>query len=87
MRARPTFICGGDFTPADRDECPNPLHDWPLARGFIDASEQADRRLRNGWSNQKCPDCGLYGWRLGRKKHETDVHVPAGDANPVEEKS
>ena len=71
-----TYLCGGDFTPADRDACPNPLHDWPLARGYVDASEQASRRLNNGWANKKCPECGLYGWYPGRKIHETDQQVP-----------
>jgi hypothetical protein len=48
----------------DRDsECPNPLHDWPLSRGYVAASNEADYRLDNGWKNLKCPDCKKYGWR------------------------
>lgn len=75
MSARkPVFICGGDFTPEVRSDCPNPLHNWPLARGYVDASNQADRRLRNGWSNTRCPDCHLYGWTPG-KLHEDDTLV------------
>jgi len=69
-----TYLCGGDFTPGDRDRCANTLHDWPTARGYVDASEQAARLLRTGWTNKKCPVCGLYGWRAG-KVHETDKQV------------
>lgn len=60
---RPTFICGGDLTPGPRGtDCPNALHDRPLPSGYVDAAEVAGRRLRTGWANRKCPDCGLYGW-------------------------
>lgn len=68
------FICGGDFTPATRTDCPNPLHNWPLARGYVDASNQAARRLRTGWTNTHCKDCELYGWTPG-KLHEDDTLV------------
>lgn len=56
------FLCGGDETPGERDECPNVLHDFPLPNGYVDASEVAARRLRQHWRNTRCPDCGLYGW-------------------------
>lgn len=71
-RKKPVFICGGDFTPEERGDCPNPVHNWPLAKGYIDASGQADRRIRTGWGNPKCPTCGLYGWTPG-KLHDTDT--------------
>jgi hypothetical protein len=70
------YICGGDFTASDRGTCANSLHDWPQARGYVDASEQAARRLRTGWRNLRCPDCHFYGWRPGRV-HETDTRVVA----------
>lgn len=59
-----------------RDACPNDLHDWPLPAGYVDASEVAQRRLNSGWSNRRCPDCGLYGWGPGRLR-DTDVRVAA----------
>lgn len=60
-------ICGGDLRPGPRGtECPNPVHDWPLPPGYVDASDVADRRLRHGWSNSRCPSCGEYGWQQGR---------------------
>lgn len=69
------FICGGGRE--ERGSCPNPLHDWPLPSGYVSADEAAHRRLRSGWKNTKCPDCGLYGWREGRKRDDSDVRVPA----------
>lgn len=71
--ARKTFpamyLCGGDFNNLDpRSECPNVLHDWPLPRGYVDASEVAGARIAAGWSNRRCPDCGLYGWAPGAKR-------------------
>jgi hypothetical protein len=60
---RPIFLCGGDFTPGPRDtDCPNALHDHPLPAGYGEAHEVAMSRLYRGWSNLRCPDCGLYGW-------------------------
>lgn len=65
------FLCGGDFRPGPRDtDCPNHIHDHPLPAGYVDAAEVAGRRLRNGWANVRCPDCGLYGWRPGRIREE-----------------
>lgn len=61
------YLCGGDMRPGLRDtSCPNQVHDYPLPIGYVDASEVAVRRLRHGWSNRKCPECGLYGWLPGR---------------------
>ena len=69
------YICGGDFRPGPRDACPDDLHDWPLPAGYVDAAEVAQRRLNDGWSNWRCPDCGLYGWRVGRRLRDADVRV------------
>lgn len=60
---RTTFICGGDETPGPRGTtCDNVFHNYPLPSGYTDASEVAARRLRRGWKNPRCPDCGIYGW-------------------------
>ena len=75
------FICGGDFTPEPRVECPNSLHDWPLPHGYVDASEVAASRLSRRWSNKRCPDCGLYGWVPGRLG-EHDREVKPSDFQP-----
>ena len=74
MVRRPVFICGGDVGTAHRreDDCPNTLRDWPLPTGYVDADVEAHWRLRNRWSNVRCPDCRLYGWRPGKL---TDAHV------------
>jgi hypothetical protein len=65
--------------------CPNTLHDWPLPIGYIAASDTAAVRLRARWRNNKCPDCGLYGWIPGQHKPGTrPVHVTA--TNAAEEK-
>lgn len=42
--------------------CSNPLHDHPLPKGYIAASVEAGRRLRQGWKNRCCHACGFYGW-------------------------
>ena len=76
-RANAVSICGGDYRPAPRSECPDSLHDWPLPAGYGDADEVAQRRLRNGWRQVRCPRCGLYGWRSGRTHSEGDTFVPA----------
>jgi hypothetical protein len=57
------YVCGGDLTPGPRDECPGPLHDHPLPRGYCDAAEVAEDRLAEGWRNLKCRQCGRYGWK------------------------
>jgi hypothetical protein len=66
MRRDAVYLCGGDTTPGQRDACPDPLHDWPLPDGYVDAAEVAASRLYRRWANVKCPICGLYGWRPGR---------------------
>lgn len=71
MKQYKVFICGGDSTPGQRDACPNAVHDWPLPSGFGDAADEAARRLARGWGNRRCPECGLYGWTLGRVKGTT----------------
>ena len=71
------YICGGDMRPGPRDECPDALHDWPLPAGYVDSSDVAARRLRNGWKSVRCTTCCMYGWREGRKRAEGDTHVPA----------
>lgn len=58
------YLCGGDERPGPRStDCPNALHDWPLPSGYVDAAEEAARRLARGWNNSKCPQCRLHGWR------------------------
>lgn len=73
------YICGGDYGRLEtRDACPNTLHDWPLPAGYVDACEVADARLRARWGNNRCPDCGFYGWAPGRQTESTRaVRVPA----------
>lgn len=62
-RKKAIFICGGDYQHLEnRSTCPNAVHDWPLPAGYSDASEVAGARLRNRWTNKRCPTCGLYGW-------------------------
>ena len=71
------FICEPNYTPGPRSDCPNALHDYPLPGGYIAASDIAEARLRKRWSNARCPDCGLYGWRPGEPL--SDRYGPAGD--------
>lgn len=78
--ANAVYICGGRFESLqDRGDCPNPLHDWPLPEGYVEASEVADSRLAHGWSNEQCPDCLIYGWVMGsfRGLAATSVRVRA----------
>lgn len=92
MRAKPIFICGGDYDRLKtRGDCPNVLHDWPLPAGYVEASEQANRRLqhRQGWKNARCPECGLYGWKPGligehdkNIPHQTEA-APDGAASSI----
>ena len=74
----PTFLCGGNYALLEkRESCPNPLHDWPLPAGYIEAHEIAMKRLRKRWDNKRCPDCQLYGWRAGDPLNDgTDMKVP-----------
>lgn len=65
---RAAYLCGGDMRPGPRDDCPHPLHDFPLPAGYTDAGEEAGSRLNRGWNNKKCPTCGLYGWEPGRPR-------------------
>jgi hypothetical protein len=71
-RSRPIFICGGEPATKRGSDCPNALHDWPLMPGYADSSAQAQSRIDRRWTNVRCPDCGLYGWRPG-KLNEDDV--------------
>ncbi len=67
MRRDAVFVCGGDYSHLEpRNPCPDPLHDWPLPTGYVDAATVAASRIRRGWANVRCPRCGLYGWRAGR---------------------
>lgn len=71
-------ICGGDNRPGPRDECPGPLHDYPLPAGYGDAHAEAASRLSRGWVSRRCPACGLYGWVpwLPDGGHATRVPAP-----------
>ena len=72
------YICGGNLQSGTRDTCPDPLHDFPLPDGYVDAGEAAARRLRKRWSQQKCGQCGLYGWLPGQPTgDQCDARVPA----------
>lgn len=71
------FVCVSDYRPGPRDTCPNAVHNWPLPRGYVDAADVAEGRLRHGWHNVPCEECDLYGWVPGRINPETDHHVPA----------
>lgn len=62
------FLCGGDMRPGPRDDCPDPLHDFPLPSGYVEASEEAGSRLNRGWSNTRCDRCGSYGWAPGQPR-------------------
>ena len=76
-------LCLSDLRPGPRDNCPNEVHDYPLPAGFINAAEAADNRLRNGWDNVPCPDCGLYGWRPGAPTGDPcDERAPAPTIGP-----
>lgn len=76
------IICGGDLRSGRRDECPDPLHDYPLPGGYGDAHDAAQRRLRKGWASRRCPRCGLYGWRRGQPTGDPcDERVPAPGAS------
>lgn len=78
----PIFLCGGDVErKAPREDCPDILHDWPLPAGYGEAHEEAKARIGRGWSQARCPACGLYGWRPGRMKPH-DIRVPAPDHAP-----
>lgn len=44
------------------NDCANCLHEHPLPKLYIAAHTEAGRRLRAGWRNKKCPECGLHGW-------------------------
>lgn len=71
-------LCISNMTSGPRDTCPNELHDYPLPAGYGDASEAAERRIRRGWSNRRCPQCQLYGWQPGRATGDPcDEPVPA----------
>ena len=74
---RHTIVCGGDLRQAPRDTCPDPLHDWPLPKGYIDANEVATERLHRGWRQRRCRRCRLVGWIPGRiEPSKGDTHVP-----------
>ncbi|WP_288833708.1 hypothetical protein [uncultured Corynebacterium sp.] len=64
-------LCGGE-TGVDiiRAECSNPLHDYPLPDGYVDAAEEAARRLGHRWRNTRCPDCHTYGWHPGTSRYQ-----------------
>jgi hypothetical protein len=62
-RGYAVYLCGPDEIPGPRaTDCPSALHDHPLPRGYLAASDVAGRRLRQHWHSVKCRDCGLYGW-------------------------
>ena len=56
------FNCGLYDTRADRGDCPNPIHDHPLAASPMVAWYEAVERLETGWMQAQCPDCKCFGW-------------------------
>jgi hypothetical protein len=71
------YLCGGDLRPGPRGtECPDPLHDYPLPAGYVDASEEAASRLGRGWGNPRCGRCGLHGWTPGRPRTGEQLPTP-----------
>lgn len=62
MTVTSLIICGENFTPGPRIECPNSVHDHPLPAGYSEAHDAAGQRTRAGWKSKRCPDCKLYGW-------------------------
>lgn len=84
-----TYVCGGESgTARSRDRrndlagCPNDLHDWPPPEGYTDAAVEAGWRLRNRWSNPRCPDCKRFGWRPGKL---TELHIRRPADHPRED--
>ena len=75
MSERTVIICGVDGPPEERRPCPNPIHNYPLPSSYVGAPEVAERRLRNGWRNPRCPRCGVYGWAPGRPTGSYDEPV------------
>lgn len=53
-----------------RADCPNPLHDYPLPDGYVDAAEEAAKRVSYGWRNPRCPECNTYGWNPGTSRYQ-----------------
>lgn len=79
-------LCFSDMLSGPRSKCPGELHDYPLPAGYPDASEAAERRLANGWESERCPACGLCGWRPGTPIGEPcDERVPAQALSDHEE--
>lgn len=75
-----TYLCGPDDRPGPRDACPNDIHDWPLPATYMAAAEVAEGRLERGWTNARCPDCGLHGWVPGELRdgdmQVSVIHLP-----------
>lgn len=77
------YVCGGDFRPGPRGECPDAVHDYPEPIGYVDFFEVAGSRLHRGWLNVQCKQCGLFGWIAGRIDPKTDHLVPASPPDPT----
>lgn len=70
-------VCAADYRPGPRGTCPDPVHDWPLPAGYVDAGYVAGARLSRRWRNVPCGQCGLYGWIPGRIDPAADHLVEA----------
>lgn len=78
-RGYAVYVCGGDLRPGPRGtDCPDPVHDHPLPRGYCDAAEVAEDRLNEGWKNLKCRACGLFGWQPPPGYVATPATPPTG---------
>lgn len=60
--------------------CTNGLHDWPMPSRYLASHAEATWRLRNGWRNVRCRDCGRYGWVPGTLR-EGQTRQSADSAN------
>lgn len=86
MKEYRSFLCGGDMRPGPREtDCPDPLHDFPLPRGYVDAHEEAMSRLNRRWTSKRCGLCGLYGWLPGEPRKGEQVVRVRPSVDPVVE--
>lgn len=65
MSRRATYLCGLPEELFDEEPCPRGGADHtPFPAGYAAADEYAAQLLSTGWTQHRCPTCGL--WRLWR---------------------